>query len=1606
LVPKRQKASDYDNSNPVLQLHNVSSLADAHVPSQQELDLLFGPLCDKCFTAAPSTPTFVHAEENNDNQAEEEHLQDDEFTNPFYTLVQEVVDSSSYNIEQVRRNPSKPVQTRGQLTTDPEMCMFALTVSIAEPKNIREAMADSAWIKAMQEELYQFDRLHVWELVDKPFGKMVIRLKWLWKNKKHEDQTVIRNKARLVAKGYAQEEGIYLEESFCSSCTLGSCLDFCRICCTQVFSNLSDGRENGRDKVLPNNSQVKDKKTQIEVHPRIPSVSNKIKSIVQLILFIIDSGCTKHMTGNLKMLCNFVEKFLGNVRFGNDQFAPILGYGDLVQGNVTINRVYYVEGLNQNLFSVGQFCDTDLEVAFRKSTYFVRDLQGNDLLTDYNNPDLVPQRQDVSSSADTDVPSQQELDVLFGPLYDEFFNTGYNPSTNIQSTSAPSTHTNVHAEQNNNDQAKEGEQLQDDEFTNPFCAPTQEVVESSLHNIDGCENGIFNGPLKEEVYRLRKALYGLKQAPRATEYQLADMFTKALPKDRFKYLVRRIAAETDENTTNLPTNPPTPQAPHTLLTIKLPIMKKEGLHKGHDMFQSLLSQLETHGAGVSTKDANQKFLSTSSTNEVNTAYGVFPSFGHNSQRECSSSYIDELMYSFFANQSSFPKLDHEDLKQLDEFDLEEMDLKWQVAMISMRLKKFYKKTERKLHFDAKEPVGFDKNKVECFNCHNTGHFARECRLKMSAKDKSRLGYETQIHEGVLCYEKEFFESVFDSRPSDIEDSPMNNRFAKVEGMHAVPPPMTGIYMPPKSNFRIDESNVETLKSVPKPVESKPTAVSEPKVRSDASIIEEQTVKNQDACSQNPKVDKSDRTGLKSKRQGLGYGYTRKACFLCGSFRHLIKDCDFHEKRMAKQVELNKSKNKDTCQRNDRTVWNNVQRMNHKNKLVPKAILIKTGIFPVNAASQNFSSQTASTSTIRKVNNARQMVNEIRPRVNVFKSHALIRRAFNRTTAPKAHFTNHKDNPHQNLKGKGIVDSGCSRHMTRNKPYLVDYQDFNGGPVAFGGSKGKIKTGKLDFDDVYFVKELQHFNLFYVSKMCDKKNKVLFINTECLLLSPDFKFPDENQVLLKVPRQHNMYSFNLEHIFPSGGLACLSEKATIDESNKWHRRLGHHVTLENKANKTAGLKKANNSAGTQDNVDEGNFEMEAEHVPEYFVLPLWFSYTSTEDQAFLEELGKLKGQEKEANGVAKTLRKMFAQDTEDLLLQAGAARASSTNHIPRLKDIYKVPNDGIFTSASYDAEGVVADFTNSESFVNVIGTKWVYKNKKDERDVVVRNRARLVAQGHRQEEGIDYDEVFAHVAKIEAIKIFLAFVSYMGFIVYQMHVKSAFLYGKIDEEVYVSQSPSFIDPKFPKKVYKVVKPLYGLHQAPRAWYATLSTFFVKSRHRRGIIDKTLFIKKDQKDIMLVTPKTSHLQAVKRIFRYLKGQTKLGIWYPKESTFDLEAYSDSNYARANLDRKSTTGGCQFLGRRLITWQCKKHKLWLHLLQKQSNFNKLDDLVGEGADYDVNKGRSTNKIKELNAEAEGVSATGETLSIATLAVSTVSVQPVLVQLKLLYLIESKDR
>ncbi|GKA56901.1 putative ribonuclease H-like domain-containing protein [Tanacetum coccineum] len=1012
----------------------------------------------------------------------------------------------------------------------------------------------------------------------------------------------------------------------------------------------------------------------------------------------------------------------------------------------------------------------------------------------------------------------------------------------------------------------------------------------------------------------------------------------------------------------------------------------------------------------------------------------------------------------------------------------------------------------------------------------------------------------------------------------------------------------------------------------------------------------------------------------------------------------------------------------------------------------------------------------------------------------------------------------KENSYIDAEDEGIFDSGCSRSM---------------------------------------MLELQQFNLFSISQICDKKNRVLFTDTDCLVLSKDFMLPDESMVVLRVPRKHNLYTINLNNLSPRGNLACLVAKASVDESVKWHRRMGHvnyknmnrlvkgnlvrglppklfkndhtcvacckgkqhkasykaitavssiseplqllHMDLfgptsirsidhkyyclvitddysrfcwvfflehkdetypilkdfinlvENQLNKkvkaircdngtefknahiielcgSKGIKRDYSNARTpqQNGVAErknrtlieaartmladsklptmfwteavrtacyvlnrvlvtsphnktpyalltgnipsvshfkpfgchvtilntsdhlGKFDGKADegyivgysasnrayrvyNVPNkrveetmnlryleekpnvqglghewYFdldyltdslgykrdkanqsagthedlpnfaeVMPKDISSDEVDDtpldsakEIFQKDLARLKGQEQRATSVAK--------DTEEFQTRASTKSVppvptgcptdsffdnEPTTRFPSPSNLgNNEPSLGIFSSSSYDDE-FGADLNNLASTVEVspmvtkrintihpqsliigdhtsavqtrskvnktttgesafisyihdqqrtnhtdfqhcmfacflsqveprsvaqalkdpswvdamqeemqqfkfqnvwvlvdlpegkyaIGTKWILKNKRDARGIVVRNKARLVAQGHRQEEGIDYDEVFAPVARIEAIRLFLAFASYLGFMVYQMDVKSAFLYGRIDEEVYVTQPKGFVDPQHPKKVYKVVKALYGLHQAPRAWYATLSTFLLNHGYRRGTIDKTLFLKKHKSDIILVqvyvddiifgstkkawcdefealmkgefemsamgeltfflglqvqqrpdgifinqdkyvqeilkkfdldcvrtattpyeapkpksknepdspvnvhlyrsmigslmyltasrpdimfavsacsrnqvTPTTSNLEAVKKIFKYLKGQPKLGLWYPRESPFVLEAYSDSDYAGANKDRKSTTGGCQFLGRRLISWQCKKQTI----------------------------------------------------------------------------------
>ncbi|GKA32667.1 ribonuclease H-like domain-containing protein [Tanacetum coccineum] len=574
----------------------------------------------------------------------------------------------------------------------------------------------------------------------------------------------------------------------------------------------------------------------------------------------------------------------------------------------------------------------------------------------------------------------------------------------------------------------------------------------------------------------------------------------------------------------------------------------------------------------------------------------------------------------------------------------------------------------------------------------------------------------------------------------------------------------------------------------------------------------------------------------------------------------------------------------------------------------------------------------------------------------------------------------KGNPEILLQDHAVVDSGCSSHMTGNKAYLSDYEDYNGGFVAFGSDpkggkitgKGKIRTANLDFDDVYFVDELK-FNLFSVSQMCDKKNSVLFTETECLILSPSFKLLDESQVVLRAPRKDDVYSLDLKNIVPSGGITCLYANATADESKLWHRRLGH-VNFKN-INKlvkghlvrgrglplkvfvndhtcVACKKGKQHKASCKAKLDRIiRKPLELLHIGRIYDMSIVYSINKKrtripikdvvqdaqeqpsentspdkdiqdsedvidkegqhqmqeDEQVLQDELEMMVTQELVANAMNDVSRQAFEEEKRRIAFkedaQATRNNKLSTDRPSISTDRSNTPNvsaastptDANVGESSFEVEAMQEDllqFKLQKVWVlvdlpygkKVIGTKGVFRNKRDEISIVVKNKARLVAQGFRQEEGIDMIVCIFSMATIE---------------------KSVF--SSPSQLCYLAHST---------KVYKVTKLLRTATtpiESNKPLVKDEDGVDVDVHVYRSMIGSLMYLTASRPDIMFavyacarfqVTPKASHLNAVKRIFRYLKHQPKLGLWYPRDSPFELEAYSDSDYGGASLDRKSTT------------------------------------------------------------------------------------------------------
>nr|GEV34012.1 ribonuclease H-like domain-containing protein [Tanacetum cinerariifolium] len=1108
---------------------------------------------------------------------------------------------------------------------------------------------------------------------------------------------------------------------------------------------------------------------------------------------------------------------------------------------------------------------------------------------------------------------------------------------------------------------------------------------------------------------------------------------------------------------------------HTLIWRNKTDLEEESLD---DLFNSLkIYEAEVKcSSSTSTTTQNIAFVSSSNTDNTNEPVSAAASVSavsaeiHISSLPNVDSLSNAVIYLFFSSQSSGPQCDNDDLK-----------------------------TGRNLRENGPISMGFDMSKVECYNCHRKGHFARECR---SPKDTRRNGATEPKRRNVPVETptSNALVSQCDGVGSDesLPPSPIYYRYQLGKGYHAVPPPYTGTFMLPKPDlvFNNAPNDVETDQPAFN-VQLSPTKPNQDLShahRPSAPIIEDWVSNSEDE-------------------------YETKTSQNVPSFVQPTKQVKYPMPYIH-------------------YVETSIPPATPKTAIPkPTTVLTQSKLVPINA--------------VRPVSIAVPKISVTRQRqakTIITKTNLPPKRHINRSPSLKA-----SNSPPRvtDVKAPIVNVAKILRSLMVDILPLVEIQSV----VRFL-EKVKIRTGKLDFDDVYFVKELK-FNLFSVSQMCDKKNSVLFTDTECLVLSPEFKLPDENQVLLRVHRKNNMYNVNLKNIVPSGDLTCLFAKATLDESNLWHRRLGHinfktinklvkgnlvrglptkvfkndnkcvaskkgkkhrasckpkpvssvnkplyrlhidlfgpifvkslnkksyclvvtddysrvlvtkpqnktpyellhgrtlsigfmrpfgclvtilniidslgkfngkvddgvlvgysvsskafrvfnsrtrivqetlHVNfLENKPNVTGSgpswlfdidtLTKSMNyqpltacnqfnpNAGVQEHFDAEKAWEESDQ--QYVLFPVWSSgfinphntdgnAAFDENEPAFDEKEPAFDEKDHEFDEKKNVSEVNVSPSNYPVTQI-IGYLSSTTQTRSMKKVAKdqgglsqINNDDFHTCMfacflSQEEPKRIDQDLKDPSWIEAMQEE-LFQFKMQKVWVLVDLSHRKRAIGHTQDEGIDYEEFFAPVAWIEAITLFLAYASFMGFMVHQIDVKSAFLYGTIKEDLYVCQHLRFEDPDYPDKVYKVVKDKYvaeilrkfGLTDGKSA-----STLIdtekpllkdpdgedVDVHAYRLMIGSLMFLTSSRPDIMIavctcacfqVTPKDSHLHEVKRIFRYLKGKPHLGLWYLKDSPFNLVAYSDSDCAGAGLDRKSTTRGCQFHGCRLISWQCKK-------------------------------------------------------------------------------------
>nr|GEW03467.1 putative ribonuclease H-like domain-containing protein [Tanacetum cinerariifolium] len=1046
--------------------------------------------------------------------------------------------------------------------------------------------------------------------------------------------------------------------------------------------------------------------------------------------------------------------------------------------------------------------------------------------------------------------------------------------------------------------------------------------------------------------------------------------------------------------------------PVTILSADQKLIKRNELKardQMHDRLQKLVSQLEIHGVSLSQEDVNLKFLYSLPSEwkthtliwrnkadiEDHSIDDLFNSLRiYEAKVKHSSTPVNPTQNSAFVSSSNtdsiIDSLDNEDLKQIDVDDLEEMDLRWEMAMLTMRPMRFLQKTGRNLGDNRVTTMGFDMSKVKCYNCHRKGHFARECRSPkdtrriVTAKPQRRhvpvetstsnalvsqcdgirsydwsyqakeeptnfalmaitssssssdnkvkscskaclesiearlvvykqnksilqeninmLKNEVEVRDSVLVTlkqklnqaekERDDLKIKFDkfqtssqsltellasqkhdkhglgycSSENDsksLSPSCPSDRLRPSGGNNVVPPPIIGNFMPPKPDlvFHTASIVVETDHSA-FTIQLSPTKSAQDIfhiTRPMAPIIEDWTP----ILAATPKPT-SPKSNCSSKRK------KRKTCFVCRSVDHLIKDCNFHAKPKTPPTPRNyvyRGYNKQHAS------FTQNQPQKH---IVSAAVLTKSK--PVSVTAARPISAVVPKIIITRPKHARSLNTKSNSTIKRHKTRSQSSKTSN--TSPKVIAA--KDQVVRAVKGE-IRENGSKSVMAwvlkeSNHPicvqgnisYLFDFQELNGGYVAFGGNpKGGKISRKGTIKQVFFLATKDETSPILKTFITGLKNqislKVKVIRSDN---GTEFKNSDLNQFceLKGIKRK-----FSVPRTPQQNGIAERKNKTLIEAARTmladlllsipfWAKAVNTACYVHNKSlqetnltlvqvfkknlmQKKQGRKLLNNicfflctgSSNLHDKEKDAAIDgKEHDTKKPESVVNLSPSSRNRDFNADFEDYSEDSSNDVSAAGPIVPTAGQNCSNSTNPISAAGPSNSGPTHGQSLLRDASQ-PFDMLeredIACSNNENIGAEADFNNLETSITVspILTTRTHKD-------------------HLVEQII--------VARIKAIRLFLAYASFMGFMVYQMDVKSAFLYGTIEEEVYVCQPPGFEDPDHPDKVYKVVKALYGLHQSPRAWYETLANYLLENGFLRGQIDQTLFIKKHKRDILLV------------------------------------------------------------------------------------------------------------------------------------------------------------